>query len=635
MDESGAHVRATRRLRRGLALTALTLALLAAIGLGLAGAHISGEQLAYSGPQAAVCLPQHLNVSDVLAHTGIAVSPLPGSRDASPRTQISFLGVPARKLQQISVFGSITGAHAGRLERYSQGDGGSFVLSTPFHPGERVTVRGAVRIGHRLRQFSFHFFVAYPDPIPPPSAPPRKAPPAGSVQSFHTAPGLEAPAIEVLRQSPEQAPGDIFLAPYSGPGNAGPAIINQKGQLIWMDPLKGAMRATNFQVESYEGKPVLTWWQGFIPKQGFGLGEEVVANDAYRQILHIKAGNGELADLHDFHLEPDHRAVLTIFHTIHCDLTSVDGPRDSAVTDASFQELDVKTGLVRREWTSVDHIPLEESYSSPMSSSVAWPFDFFHINTVDPRPSGTTLISSRNTSALWVLNTKTGQVIEKIGGKRSSVAMLAGARTAFQHDAVALPNGDISIFDNGGTPFGRSFSHTHSRGVVVEVNAKDHTDTLLREFEHSPPLKAGSQGDVEQLPDGNWFVGWGQEPYFTEYNAAGKLIYEARMSVPTGYETQSYRTYKFPWRARPYWPPAIAIEAHQGSLTVYASWNGATEVSSWEVLGGTSPRHLTRLRRHRAMGFETAIDVPSMPYLEVQAINAAGAVIGRSSLAKA
>ena len=53
-------------------------------------------------------------------------------------------------------------------------------------------------------------------------------------------------------------------------------------------------------MQSYEDKPVLTWWQGYIPPQGFGLGEEIIANSSYKQILKVKAGNGNLADLHEF-----------------------------------------------------------------------------------------------------------------------------------------------------------------------------------------------------------------------------------------------------------------------------------------------------------------------------------------------
>ena len=90
---------------------------------------------------------------------------------------------------------------------------------------------------------------------------------------------------------------------------------------------------------------MLTWWQGEIPINGFGLGEEVVANSSYKPIMHIQAGNGYRADLHAFGLEPNHTAVLTVFTTIRCDLSSVGAP-EGDLTDASFQELDLRTGLV-------------------------------------------------------------------------------------------------------------------------------------------------------------------------------------------------------------------------------------------------------------------------------------------------
>ena len=73
----------------------------------------------------------------------MTVSPVPGSRDASPQTQISFLGVPARDLSHVRVLGSRTGAHRGRLLAYSQGEGASFVPAAPFAEGERVLARAA------------------------------------------------------------------------------------------------------------------------------------------------------------------------------------------------------------------------------------------------------------------------------------------------------------------------------------------------------------------------------------------------------------------------------------------------------------------------------------------------------------
>ncbi|MHB2001074.1 MAG: arylsulfotransferase family protein [Solirubrobacteraceae bacterium] len=620
--------RRSRRMRRSVLAGIILIAVLAGGALAVARKHINKEQAAYSGPSAARCVPEQLDASAVLRGTEVAVSPMPGSYDAGPETQVSFLGVPVDKLSNITVTGSETGTHAGTLESYSQGDGGSFVPESPFKSGETVTVTGEVAAGAGKKQFSFHFTVAYLDPIPVPGTSQQEAP-SGSVQSFRSAPQLKPPTILLGKDEPSQvAPGDIFAAPYSGPGSTGPMILNQQGQLIWMDALPPGVKATNLQVQSYEGKEVLTWWQGQIPPQGFGLGEEIVDNTSYEEIMKIKAGNGDLADLHDFHLEPHDTAVFTVFHTIHCDLTSVGGPRDAAVTDSLYQELDLKTGLVRREWSSVDHVGLSESYSSPVKASTAWPFDFFHLNTIDPRENGTTLLSSRNTSALWIIDTKTGQILQKVGGRKSTVKQEAGAETAFQHDAMTLPNGDISIFDNGGVPW----TQPESRGMVVEVDEAEKVERLVRQFPHQPAVKAGSQGDVQLQPSGGWFIGWGQAPNFSEYNANGEVIYDARMWAEVEKnETQSYRTFKFPWKATPHQPPSIAAEVKNGQVEAWASWNGATEVSGWRLLGGSSPESLEPIATTARTNFETTLKAAAKPYVAVEALNSAGEVIGNSS----
>lgn len=588
------------------------------------------------GPQ---CTPEKLDASAQLPHTNLTVSPLPGSRDAMPQTQISMLGVPAKDISNVTVTGSSTGEHSGSLRAYSQGDGASFVPDKPFSSGERVTVTGTVREGEGSPQrFSYHFTIGYPDPVAQRPPTPRTEPGPGEVEHFHSAPSLEPPAIDVTYHSPAVAEGDIFLAPYSGASEEGPMIIEGDGQLVWMDPLPAGVKATNLQVQTYEGKPVLTWWQGYIPPQGFGMGEEIVANTSYEVVMRIKAGNGDLVDLHDFHLEPHNTAVFTVFRTLHCNLTSIGGPAEDAVTDALFQEVDLKTGLVRREWDSLDHVALSETYSSTNGTSTSWALDYFHLNTVDPRENGTTLLSARNTSSLYIINDKTGQIITTIGGKKSDVRVGRGAATAFQHDANTLPDGDISIFDNGGAPFstettkpGHEYGQTESKGLIVDVNAAAGTDTLLLELKHPRPLQAGSQGDVQLLPNGDWFVGWGQEPYFTEYTSTGELLYDAHM-VKDGRESkiESYRVYKFPWKGTPTYPPSIAASPVKGGVEVWASWNGATEVASWRVLGGSSVAALSPLATVARSGFETSARVESVRYVQVQALSSEGEVIGNS-----
>jgi len=629
---AGRHGRSARRMRVGLPLAAIATIGLSGATLAIASSHMEKEQAGYSGPAAARCVPAELNASALLPGTGITVSPLPNSYDASPDAQISLLGLPARDITDVDVSGSYTGAHGGRLLAYSQGDGASFVPDSPFRPGETVTVDGQVDTPSGRRHFNFRFTVAFADPVPalPPGS--KLALTPGEYQSFHSAPQVHPPNIDVTySDSAKDGPGDILSTPYTGPGNAGPMIFEPDGQVVWMDPLPENVYSSNLQVQHLDGEPVLTWWQGYIPKNGFGMGEEVVDNSAYQTIMHVHPGNGFKADLHDFHILANDRAVVTVFNTIHCNLTSDGGPRDGDLTDSLFQELDLRTGLVRRQWDSVDHVPLTASYAGSGEADAEWPFDYFHLNTVDVRSNGTTLLSARNTWQLYLIDDRTGQITTSIGGRHPSVRMEPGTMTAFQHDASTLPDGDISIFDNGGTPF----EHPQSRGLVISLDTQSNTVSEVTELVHPRALQAGSQGNVQELAGGNWFVGWGAEPYYTEFGPGGEMIYDAHLPLQKivtehGEHIQSYRAYKSEWRGTPTYPPSIAAEASGGGDMVYASWNGSTEVTGWQVLGGGSPDTLKTVASAPRSGFETALQVPSEAYVQVQALDSDGAVIGHS-----
>lgn len=617
-------------MRRALIYSGVLVALASSGTLALAAKRIVAEDAAYRAPAGARCVPAQLNRSAVLPGTSLAVSPLPDSYDASAHTQISLLGAPASALSAISASGSSSGSHPGRLRGYTQGDGASFVPARPFDPGETVTVRGRVRDGSgHTAPFVYRFVVAHQDGAPYASLA-RAAKDYAQQQHFLSAPALQPPVLIVSARAGGAAPGYLFAAPYNGPGPSGPEIFDESGEPIWFDPLPRGTYAANLQVQEYDGRPVLTWWQGRIAQQGFGQGEEMLYSSSYRQAGRVHAGNGYKADLHDFHITPQRTALLTVFDPISCDLAAVGGPAGGAVTDSVFQEVDLATGLVRREWHSLDHIALSESYSSPEGVSTSWPFDFFHINSIDQLTDGTTLLSARNTWGLYELNTTTGQVALRVGGKRSEVKALNGAATAFQHDATVQPNGTVSVFDNGAVPK----VHPQSRAIVVAVDPHARTDTLLARYEHPRALSAGSQGSVQTTAGGNVFVGWGSQPYFSEFSPAGQLLYDAHWHG----SYQSYRAYRFPWTGTPAAPPAIALApgASAGApVSVYASWNGATGVASWRVLAGPTPTQLSPVASAPKSGFETTIAAPaSAPCFAVQALDAAGAVLGTSQTLK-
>ncbi len=571
------------------------------------------------------CVPPKLNPSAALAGSPVTVSPAPETRDASAATQVSFLGVPASELSQVQVRGSRTGVHAGRLLAYSQGDGASFVPSAPFLAGELVSVSATLTEAGTATPFSWSFTVAVPDTAH--AAALSTAPPAprpGEYQSFASRPDLRPPAIALSTHAAGAAPGDIFLAPYGGPGQYGPMILDESGHLLWFDPLPDQARAADFRVQRYEGREVLTWWQDPLTIAGHTGAGLVIANSAYQTIATMSAGNGYQPDLHEFQITPQGTALITVYNAIECNLAAAGGPRDGALADSIMQEIDLKTGLVMFEWHSVDHVALESSYSSPRTTSLTIPFDFFHINSIDIEQDGHLLIDSRDTWAAYDVDPVSGQVAWELGGKHSSFAMGPGTRTAWQHDARQQPDGTISFFDNGATPR----VQPQTRTIVVRLDMAKHTETLVHAYAHPTPIVSGSQGNMQALADGNWMVGWGQSRYFSEFAPSGKLLLDGHMSA--GYT--SYRAYRLPWAGQPARQPAVAVRpgAH-GGLDILASWNGATQVASWRVLSGASTGALRALAQAPRTGFETAIPLAhASAYVELQALDLGGAVIGAS-----
>jgi hypothetical protein len=603
-------------------IRALIVGLVAALALALC---VAAASAALHAPR---CTPSTLNTSAIKGGL-VTVSPLSGSRDATAQTQISFLGVPAGAIGGVSVVGSKSGAHAGRLLAYSQGDGASFMPARPFVEGERVVARARVRSGGRVERLLDIFAIAQQDAI---TRTPETIYPGhpSDVQGFFSRPDLHPPRVTVTEQSPAVAAGDEFVAPYTGPGQAGPMILDANGAMVWFKPLPTGEFATNLRVQDYLGKPVLTWWQGDISVHGFGLGEGVIFDQSYTDVAHVHAGNGLQADLHDLQLSKQGTALITAYDPILCDLSTAGGSSLGAVTDGLVQEIDVKTGLVMFQWTSLDHVALAESYVNAGQASTAAPFDYFHINSINVDQDAGLLISARNTWAAYDLDPRSGQILWRLGGKASSFHMGPGTSTAWQHDPRELAAGAISIFDNGASPK----VHGQSRGIVVDLDAQHKTATLAAQVLHAPPLVSDSQGNLQALENGDWFAGWGQVATFSEFNSAGALLFDAHF--PT--HTQSYRALRFAWTGTPAHAPAFVVRAAAGGASIVdASWNGATLVSSWRVLAGADPSGLQQVAQVARNGFETAIALAPGArgrYMTVQALDATGQVIGTAATAR-
>src|SRR5262249_34172998 len=255
----------------------------------------------------------------------VAVSPLPGSADASPNTQISFLGAHGTKVLAVSVAGSRSGDHHGGLRAYSTGTGESFLPSRTFRAGERVRVRARVQSGGSTRIATTTFTIARQASVSQSEFPNNQGNPR-AVQHYRSAPPLTPSALRVTTASkPGASPGYLFLAPYQGAGTPGPMIVDQQGQLVWFHPLAAHQVATRFGVQQYLGNPVLGWGRGRVLGVGWGRGEDVIYDSSYRPLATVRAGTGHYADLHEIRLTPQGTAWIDIFDPIRMNLSSVHG----------------------------------------------------------------------------------------------------------------------------------------------------------------------------------------------------------------------------------------------------------------------------------------------------------------------
>jgi Arylsulfotransferase (ASST) len=597
-----------------------------AIVLGTGGLSGARTSVPPSGPSPP-CLPATLEHNAALAGTTVSVSPAPETDTANPHTQISFLGTPVTNIQDVSVEGSRTGYHHGHVFGYFQGDGGSFVPDRPFDTGERVVVRALLGPAGGERRTSFSFRIATPYPTDGIAGFPNPPAPPSSFQSFVSAPALHPPILSVTGADHDPKAGAVMMTVGPGPGQYGPLIYSPQGRLIWFDPLAKGLAALNLSVQPYEGQRDLTWWQGRVLALGFGEGEDIVMDANYQTVARVRAGNGYQADLHDFQLAPDRVAYITVYNLMRCDLAPAGGARNGVIIDTAVQQVDIKTGLVRSEWHSLDHIGVGESHTPVPTTATPW--DWFHLNSVDREPDGSMLVSARSTWAAYQLQAGSGEVAWRLGGTKSSFAMRPGTEMAWQHDARMQPDGTVTLFDDGSNPR----IHYQSRGLRVALDTTRHTARLVRAYPHpGNPLLADSQGNMQTLPDQSVVVGWGAVPSVTELDRSGGQLLDAQL--PPG--SSSYRAFRFPWSGQPLWSPSVSARllATGDSTAVFASWNGAGGVSSWRVLAGASADALTARATIPASGFESSVTVPdAYAYVAVQALGPSGQLLATSATA--
>ena len=475
-----------------------------------------------------------------------------------------------------------------------------------------------------------------PAPAPAPgqaSGPGATQTPApGAVHSYVSRTDLRPPVLSVgVSGSPSGVPPYVFLGnkAYLGPpvGQPGLLIARQDGEIAWFKPVTDRQQVMNFNVQSYKGKPVLTWWQGKIGG-AFGKGTCYIADSSYSVIATVKAGHGLQADMHEFNLTDQGTALITAYRQRSADLSALGGKTSGAVWSGVVQEIDIATGDVVFQWDSLDHVPVTETRQPLTGGTPGRPFDYFHINSVAVAPDGDLLVSARDTWTVYKIGRRDGMIGWRLGGTKSDFTIGAGARFYWQHHARAHGKDLLTVFDNGSSPA----REPQSRGLLLRLDTPGKHVTLEHAYTHPAGLLADNQGSIQLLPGNRVFVGWGAEPYFTGYDADGSVLLNGQLPVGD----QSYRAFTADWAGHPADRPAVVVKTNPANgSAAYVSWNGATEVATWRVHAGKRDSSLSTVATQPRTGFETVIAANSTgPYFAVTAHDSVGKLLGQSATAK-
>jgi hypothetical protein len=298
-------------------------------------------------------------------------------------------------------------------------------------------------------------------------------------------------------------------------------------------------------------------------------------------------------------------------------------------------------------------LPVTEGQAgSGYNSSDAW--DYFHINSVDKDAEGNYLISARDACSVHKINGTDGNIIWRLGGKKTSFKLGKGVKFCFQHHARWLSQDGglevISLYDNSahGTEHGSGREvHTAptSSGKILRLNTTSWTAELSQAFFPPDGLRSKSQGSTQILASGNALVNWGSSGAITEFLPNGTAIFHAYLdSGFLGEGVENYRAFRFNWTGLPKEEPSIvALQSNEGT-DIYVSWNGDTETKLWRFYalsedsnGDGEYRTKQFLGEAERKSFETVLQVhgKDVHSVSAEAVDAKGHILRSTDVARA
>lgn len=518
------------------------------------------------------------------------VSPVPGARMVPARHGIALrqgaaFDPASLAAGSVRATGAVSGAHPGRLHLSADGRTLFFDPDIPWTAGERVHVDVAPGLRTRAGEqpgFAFDFDVSVaPSPghtIDPLATMMGPLGPAAPTRSLARAPRIATEAgpcdaglagVPPVGVAPHGTkPGEAwFLAPWSqvDMAQASLEIVDDFGQPIYLRSFPGEWLPTDLKVQP-DGR--LSYWLN-VASQFYWMDSTYAVVDSIRSVM------GYYIDVHDMQwLANGH---LLFFcgdpEPVGMDTVVAGGDPDAIVLGLVVFELDENRDPVF-EWRSWDHFQITDGSVSPASTLTGPYVDYVHCNSVDLTPDSAIVISSRHMNEVTKIDRETGDIVWRMGlnAVNNQFSFPNDTRGfSHQHDARVLPNGHLTLFDNG-----NFLVPAYSRALEFEIDDTNHVATVVWEYRHVPDVVSGFMGNVQRHADGSTTIGWGGNfsgPKATDVAADGSVTAEITMSN----EQVNYRTFRFPWTTP--W-----IEPDSSALTLVAATIGQSATQGFTVV---------------------------------------------------
>jgi hypothetical protein len=412
---------------------------------------------------------------------------------------------------------------------------------------------------------------------------------------------FQAPALTTTVSGRED-PGLLLTTPAGPDGVAAAAIYDNAGRVVWQQD--GVY--LNLEQVTYRGRPALVLYDSM-------RAAHLVLDESYTEVATIRLRGDQPTDGHDIAFSPDGSRVLVQgWVETEMDLSPWGGSTQATVMNTIIQEQNVETGEVTFEWRALDHLSPDET-QEPMVGP-----DLFHLNSLDYDEDGDILAGFRHTSTVCKIDIDSGEIVWRFGGENSDFTFAGGAADmpSYQHDARRLPDGSLSVFDNG-----NRHSTRESRGAVYTLDESSMTATLTQELRADPPVFSGIMGSNRQAPNGNQLVSYGGTGLMVEF-ADGQEVFSAQFAN----YASTYRAERVTadWTGTPATAPEVVVgdAAEDGTRTLHVSWNGATEVESWRIQAGPAEDRLTTLGTAPRTGLETAAEITAPEDADVLRVTA-------------